>query len=266
MLRQWADLESKSAIALIYSSIQNWNSQCKPPLDDGELRRAFDSIIRRELQRRLTDATNLEISKSPEQVMEEGEEAKAKAASDASRTMKLVIVRSDPPQYELYAPHFSKARGGCLRLNAKQLCSFAAIKIVALEQADYPLPDSFRKAWGKKGGIYEQLVFSAEQRDASAAEKKLATIAEYLLGKLSQAVPSEQPDKRKPCRLPDGTIWFRWGEIWNDGIASGVIQSEDARRIAGVLDLQQSDFAQYPSHGTKIRYCKFRNDMLKNLE
>lgn len=266
MLRQWTNLETKASVALLYSSIQNWNAQCKPPLDDAELKRSFDSILRRELQRRVTEATDREISKSPEQVVAEITDAKQKA-SDETRTMKLVIVRSDPPLYELYAPQFSKARGGCLRLNAKQLCSFASIKVAALEQADYPLPDSFRKAWGKKGGIYEQLVFAAEYRDASAAEKRLATIAEYLLGQLSQAIASEEPNKRKPTKLGDGTIWFRWSEVWNDGLASGAVQREDARRLANVIGLRSGDFTQYPSHGGgKIRYCRFRREMMTELE
>lgn len=197
-----------------YATCVAINRQNQPPLGDDELRKTFLSILRKEQNRRTTEEVKAALPEPP---------VTATIAKPDMKSMALVIVRSDPPMYELHAPQFHKAPGGCILLTAEQVISPRCIKIEALRQADYPLPKGFTKMWdghGKEQGLYEKLVFYAEERDAPQEKKRHLVIAERLLAKIQKARVLEDgqvPDSRgKPCQLPDGSIVFGFTYIWEE--------------------------------------------------
>jgi hypothetical protein len=267
LLRLMTSLDDTAQMSLIYNAAWAVNLKNAQPLEEDEFRKTFKSILHREQQRRVSESAELTMAKSPKQIVPGGNE---KDGPKVPQGMKLVIVRDDPPMFELYAPQFSKARGGCIRLSAAQLCSFPALKIQALEQADYPLPASFRKAWEAKGGIYEQLVFSAEERQVSAVTKRMAVAAEYLLSRLLSATHAkdgkDEPDPKKPTRMSDGTIWFRWNEIWRDAIFDGLVQRDDSKRLSDALNMGPVCAKMWPSHGNgRRRYVVFNKELMSKL-
>lgn len=266
LLRGLGSLDDPALLEVTYQAAASINERNKPPLDEKELRETFGSILRREKQRRASETADAVLTRTPEERIAEATKAGIKTPDN----MKLVIVESDPPLYELYASQFHKARDGCLRLSASQLCSYGALKVQALEQAEYPLPAEFKKAWERKGGLYEQVIHAAEKRPAAAVERRLATIAEYLLGKLEAATPrgdgKDEPDPRKPTRMSNGSIWFRWSETWKDGIFDGAVQREDPHRLANCIGLSEADFVLWPRHGDKRkRFCRFNPARLADI-
>jgi hypothetical protein len=267
LLRLMPSLEEQSQMELIYQAAWAINLKNVEPMREDEFRKIFTSILQREQQRRVAESADLSMAKSPKQLVPN---AKKGDGIKVPQGMKLVIVRDDPPTFELYAPQFENARGGCIRLTASQLCSFNALKIQALEQADYPLPTSFRKSWEARGGIYEQLVFAAEERHTSAVTKRLATSAEYLLGRLlaanSRADGKDEPDPKKPVKMSDGTVWFRWSDIWRDAIFDGLVNREEPRRLADAVGMGPLCAKMWPSHGSgRRRYVVFGKELMSKL-
>lgn len=266
LLRGASDIESASALELLYQATCGINQGNTPPLDDREIKATFESILRKERQRRATEAADSVLSRTPEERIAEA----TKTGVKAPESMKLVIVREDPPKYLIYSPQFHKARDGCVRLTASQICSFALFRVQALEQADYLLPNSFRKPWEARGGIFEQLIFSAEEREASTVTKRLATAAEYLLGRLTSATAradgKNEPDQRKPVRMDDGTVWFRWAETWKDALFDGLVNREEPKRVADFLGMGPACAKFFPARGAgRRRYVVFGKDLMEKL-
>lgn len=212
LLYQSNDLESEASIQILYESALAINERNRPPLKEKELRSTFTSILKREQNRRLTEEVDEVLKKRPEDQV--GADLKP------PKQMRLVIVDSDPPRYELYAPQFAKAESECLVLTAEQMVSPKAIKIQALKQAEYPLPFAFEKAWKKQGGLYERLIFNAEHRRAPLEEQRLLVVADRIQTRISKPrilEDGQQPDpKGRPCQLANGTIVFGFNAIWED--------------------------------------------------
>lgn len=218
LLRMASSLGDDASTDVIWQSVQAINERYDPPLSQEELRNDFLGILKREQLRRANEQTADVLPHLPEEQVDQ----------DNLRGFRLVIVRSDPPLYELHASQFGKAEGGCLTLTAKQLISPLAIKIEALEQAEYPLPKWFSKVWDgyKDGdgkyveGLYIQLVRNAEHKDAPAEQKRHAVVAELLLSILKKArhlTEGQQPDSRgRPVKTEEGSVLFGFTRIWED--------------------------------------------------
>jgi len=211
LLRQASDLRSRKAVRNLYQTAQAINERNKPPLADKELKTIFRSIMSKEVQRRATADADDVLPDAPDEATEPARPAGG---------FRLIIVHSEPRTYELYAPQFKKSPGSFLRLDAKQMNSPASIRVQALEQADYPLPKTFDKAWSRRDGLYERCVFHAEHREAPPEEVRPAVIAEQLLSVLSKARPlldAEKPDSSgHPCRMEDGSVIFLFTPVWSD--------------------------------------------------
>lgn len=258
LLFHMGSIEEPAALQTAYQFAVGINQNNKPPLTDAELKATFESILRKEKQRRTTVAADAVMSRTSEQRISEA----TKSGLKTPENMKLVIVKSDPKVFLLYAPQFHKARGGCLRLTSSQLRSIPKLSNEAIEQAQYYIDRDFAKAYLAKGGILEQLLFAAEERDAAAVEKRLARAAEYLLGRLVSATVrtdgKDEPDPRKPTRMSDGSVWFRWNETWRDGIFDQVVDREDTGRLSNCMGLTDADFEIWPKKGeSRKRYCRF---------
>lgn len=154
--------------------------QNNPPLGEAEIRKKFLAIVRKDSARRVADATK--------ELLPAHIEDKATGAMKARLPdgLRLKRVDGDPPAFELYAPQFSQAERGCIVLTAEQLANGNQIKIEANKQAKYPLSTTFVKAWGKDGGLYEQLIFNQEIIEAPPEQKRQAVIADRILEKVNQ--------------------------------------------------------------------------------
>lgn len=238
LLRQAANLDDSTTVQILYSAAEAINARNRPPLDDAELRSIFTSLLKREGCARATDASRGILREHPEQQVaaaangkQGGDTTTGKGGSThapapapaACGDMRLVIVRADPPLYELYAPQFAKAERGCILLTGEQLASARAIRVQALKQADYPLPRAFAKAWdgtARELGLYDRLVFNATERAAPLEQHRLRVVADRLRAKVAKPrVLSEgqEPDPRgRPSRLPDGSVVFNFTTVFGD--------------------------------------------------
>ena len=225
-LRGLANLDDRKLVQGLWEHFRLWNERNAPPLPEPELRQTFESIYRAEQRRRVAEEAGEETAVGVESHTGGGKEAGGGGAPE----WRLVVVESDPPRYELHAPQFAQAEGGCLVLTAQQMCSGSAIRIAALEQASYPLTRSFVARWDKrqrrkdgsygKSSLYERLILAAERRDAPPEEQRWRVVAQLLLSALRQARELEagnQPDPRgRPCRLDDGSVVFGFTRVWED--------------------------------------------------
>lgn len=267
LLRKIEQLDDEDGMSLIYEAANAINQRNKDPLADDEFRRTFKSIWRKEQQRRIAESAELDMPQS----VQDSVGSKDSSQIKTPRGMRLVIVRDDPPIYEIHAPQFSKARKGCIRVSAQQLCSFQAIRVAALEQADYPFTPGFQKAWNARGGVYQQLVESAEEREVSAATKIMVIAAEYLLGVIDSAIPQKDgqkgPDRRRPTKMQeDGSVWLKWAEVWKDAVLSGIVHRDDVRRLSHALELSREDCKIFPNRGpVRQRYTIFGDKLRKRL-
>lgn len=267
LLRRLPSLEDQEGVEMVYQAAASLNRGNLDPQSESDFDKTFQSILRKEQQRRATEAADAVLSRTPEEITEQG----AKDGVVIPRGMKLVIVHDDPPFYELHASQFHRAHGKFIKLTASQLCSFQALKIQALEQAGYPLPKAFQKAWDLKGGLFEQLVLGAEERSVTAVTKQLAMTAEYLLGRLDAAKErtdeSEAPDNRKPTLMKDGSVWFRWEETWKDALLGGAIKREDVKRLAHAVEVTGECIRYWPHKGKgRKRYVSFGKELMARLE
>lgn len=205
-LRKSIDLDSES-IAVVYQLIKAANSLNRPPLDENTLKITFQSILKKEKQRRLSDKVSLYMRPSVEQQVDAAETGKAIFAD-----MKLVCVLSDPKIWRLYAEQFHKAPGGFIELTSEQLASANQVRVQALEQAQYGFPaKDFAQDWGGSKGLYVHLTESAEEIEAPLESKRKLWIAAMLLEKLDGAnhlVDGSQPRRGGATRLDDGSIVF----------------------------------------------------------
>lgn len=210
-----ANLDDRAAIELLYELIAGLNQKNQPPLEDKELRQIFLSILKTEQNRRASERSQAVLHDPPEAIAD----SKAKAAHG----MKLVRVNADPPVYELHAKQFVHAPGGFIVLTIEQIASIRQIKIEALKQAKYPLPKRFSKLWdgtAKEPGLYEQLVFNAEDKEAPSEQKRYVIVAERLRDRLAKAIvldEDQEPDSRgKPCVMTDGAVVFGFTYVWEE--------------------------------------------------
>ncbi len=212
LVRNQEDLESPKSVSTLLATVSAINERNRPPLKPQEVKTIFLSILRREHERRLSSDIKTILREKPEDAVN----GDGKEKDDCP--FKLTIVRSEPPRYELRAPQFTKAPGGALILDAKQLISPSAIRVESLKQAEYPLPKAFDKAWTKPGGLYERVVFAAKLREAPPEEIRTAVVAERLLRLLSKAstppkdVPLDKTDGT-PLREPDGSVIFQFSVV-----------------------------------------------------
>ncbi|HUT88716.1 MAG TPA: bifunctional DNA primase/polymerase [Thermoguttaceae bacterium] len=238
MFRSIANLEDQETLEFIYQAISAVNSRNHPPHDEAKIRADFDSILKREKQRRLSDEVNATIGDSAAPI-DQG--LKLKPIKD----WRIVIVDSDPPMYELYAPQFHAAENQCLNLTAEQCCSGPQIRVQALKQANCALPRSFATNWDKRQrdnsgtwqpSLFERLVRGAEHREAPPEEKRRVYIAQFVWTELEKAWTLDEG--KKPSTAPtfkrdDGSVWFQFEALYETARHAyrGEITRQDLSRI-----------------------------------
>ena len=181
-----------------------------------------------------------------------------------------MIVRSDPPRYELHAPAFEKAESGCLILNAEQMNSGRSIRVQALRQAEYALPLAFVKRWEKPSGLYEQVVRAAEIREVPLEQKRHLLVAacfqEIMLKAEILKDAKEVLRDGSPCRLQDGGIVFSYNKVF-EILHMGAHKIESGELSALLEKLEVSDHSRPRSQvgGGRVRLKVLSEEGLEQL-
>ncbi len=192
-----SDVQGADAVNAAWTSALAVNAANRPPLDEAELRRTFNSILAKERTRRMAVADK---------------EGKTALCWDDWR---LEIVLSEPRAYLLYSDLWE----GHIRLTADDMLSARRICLAALEQKRVPLlPKKFGGEWeGLKGkpGLYQHVVDRHTTVEAPADEIRTAVLAQALLDFLDSAVAadsSEAPSRKGVAyRYADGSYAFQFG-------------------------------------------------------
>ncbi len=262
LLRGVIDLDDKTAMAVLYKSVEAVNARNQPPLPDEALRKDFLNILKAEQNRRAREEAEGVMPMPPENQVEKAQAEVAGKPTDPG-TFKLVIVESDPPSYELHASHFSRAKDGYIVLTAEQMNSPSAIRVQALKQAEYPMPKGFDKAWGRKGGLYEKLIFTAEHKAAPLEEKRYLVVADRLQTRLLKAREVEEgaevDDRGRPQILPDGSVMFLFNAVWEEmNFGADKVTRLELSRI-----LRDIGAVAYQTKG--VRFKKLTKEALQKL-
>lgn len=237
LMRTVRDLESNEDVSTAWLFYQALNHRNRPPLDEKKLRAIFLSI--RDSERRRRAGEEFASTHSPTRKQIDPTVQRAIDADDCG--LRLRIIESDPPSYELFGEQFAESDGGRLVLTPEQLINGNAIRLAALKQAHMALPNSFVKAWGRKGGIYERLVATAERVESPADTKRPAIIAQRILDLLGGALPATD-GKMNPygyaTKLDNGSVIFSISTLMDDMrfSADKILRPEVARVLnsAGV--------------------------------
>lgn len=211
VLGQWANLENSASVQIAYDLVRAANARNKPPLEEEELRQIFVDILKKERRQRASEDFGNESTPTPEQAVD---------GKQKDRDFRLVIVETEPPIFELFSDRFAQAPGSCLVLTAEQLISGRAIRLESLKQAHFALPGSFNKAWERKAGLYEQLVATAERREASPDRRRTSIVAQRVLDELDRAKTANEADdadpRGRPTKLSSGDVVFAFNSIWDE--------------------------------------------------
>ncbi|WP_425398550.1 bifunctional DNA primase/polymerase [Aeoliella sp.] len=190
---------SDAAVRFVRDAATGWNTRNRPPLDEGELGKVFESIYRREIQRRTGEAAVLPLK--PEQI----------ARGDERGDLRLEIVDSDPRTFRLHSSRWE----GYVVLSEDDLMSPTRLAKRVLGQADYMLPSLFLKQW--KSATLPQLYNAASHVAAPREMKRSLVVAEHLYNALSQCFDRDEPMKDgRPVRVADVGITFKFNTVWED--------------------------------------------------
>lgn len=194
---------------------------------------------------------------------------------------KLTIINSDPVMYRLTVPqwHELTADGsGSIYMTLDQYRD--AGKVAAAVQAathrvkldDQPRhwPEVWNGKPGRNGwrGVSAILLDLADEEEPPSVDKRYVQVCEYLRAKLTNANPCEEPDGTgSPCVKTDGSIWFRWERVWQDGYMTGQFKREDVADVRRRLGLGPNDYKLYPPRGdARSRYCVFDKARMARLD
>lgn len=194
MIASIANPEDRSQQELTWQNILNWNYRNTPPLDEGELRTTFDSILNRHIAS-----------------MQQGHFTQRKSIPDEKNPAEgwhLVRVDADPPYYKLYSPLWDDF----VRLNDNELLSSHHIRLEAQKQKCYGLEPSFKKFWdGTKQTVsaYRYLMDRVAREKATFDERLENVLSHRVYERLQAAMEAESPQANgRPVRIDD-VIWFQ---------------------------------------------------------
>jgi hypothetical protein len=213
MLADLADPFNNTTLARVWIMLLAWNEKNRPPIDEVELRKTFDSIVLRHRSRVLDSQTNERV---------ESDLPIDKPETD--RDWRLVIIDSKPTTCRLYSPFWSqRTEGGYIEISSDQMLNPEAIRKEAFEQAHVWVSGQFSKLWcGTKDtpSLAKRLTDTAEKIAAPLEQKRNLVVAEMLRDALGKAVDQEEgkklESKGRPRRLSDGSVVFRFSAIWAD--------------------------------------------------
>jgi len=197
-------------VATMWLMIRSWNKQNRPPLPEAELRRTFESVLRRERQRKTDEEARPDIEAQIQRHPETG--------ALVNTDWRLVIITSEPPRYKIFSPLWT----GAVEVDPGQYMSPTKLKRAVLEQKNIWLPKSFGRLWEgtkDKAPLARLLLENADREEDAPEASRSFAIAEQLFLALTNhprvISEGEEIDSRGiPCLLPDGSYVFQFDEVW----------------------------------------------------
>ena len=201
---------------------------------------------------------------------------------------RLTIVLSDPVEYRLAVPRWKELTGdgaGIIRFDVEQYRD--ANSVAALVQAATrtvildDTPGIWSAIWnGMKGnkkegipsrrGLKAILIDEATTEIPSAVRKRYIAVAEIFQDLLERAKPcgeKDEPSPRRPVIRADGTIWFRWRELWREPLAGHDVVKKEVDDLGQRLGLCSKNFPFWPSSSAekRKRYCVVTKEVMAIL-
>ncbi len=220
MVLRSIDVTNNSQIAVQWELIEAWNARNKPPLDQKELRKTFESILQRERRRRATED-------HLEETMLQGQGVVNPVTGKTTvEQWRMVIVTSQPPRYKIFSPLWT----GPIEVSASQLTSVQRMRVAVVDQKNVWLPRGFGRMWmgtKDKPPLARVLLESADKESASEEVNRNYAIADQLYAILT-TYPKVMQDgdefdsRGLPCLMQDGSCVFQFVQIWRP-----MIRSED---------------------------------------
>jgi hypothetical protein len=222
------DVFDSQAVSSIWTMATTWNKSNDPPLAEKELKTTFESILRREREKRLNADHQSTFSRATRRDPDTG-----RVVDEGWR---LIIVTSDPPRYKVFSPLWE----GFIDVGSTEMRSPEAICRAALEQCRVWIPGNFSKIWRgdkKNPSLAQQLMESAEIEEDADESRRPFLIAEMLYGFLTEMPkkisPGEEFDSRGlPCTTDRGDYVFKFTEAWRPMCRSDLkVRSHELTRL-----------------------------------
>ncbi len=261
-------------------------AQCKPPLDDVEIKKLCNSaigFIRSERSKAGTRTVGYTIHGL---AYEHGEWWPG--------DWELTIILSDPPLYRLHVPawkEFTVDGSGDVTMSvdayrdpSKVAAAVqAATRKVVLDESPRVWPAIWNGREGKRAndegpaepprrGLKAKLLDAAKTENPPTMAKRHVIVAEYLAEKLSQLHDADAPDELGgPVRIKGERgaceVWFKWRKLWQDGLMTGHVAKQEPAELAARLGLTKGDQKLYPARGAaRSRYTVLTPAHLAKLE
>ena len=207
-----ADVFGQPAVLTAWDATRGWNRGNRPPLDEDELRRTFDSILARERRKRSGTgeaAKHNVIRRDPE------------TGEMSVEGWRLVIVASEPPVFRLHSPLWE----GYVELTSADMRSVGKIGQAVLDQKQFWLPRWFGRFWegGKdRSGVQRPsaaavLIDRAQTVEADSDVVRTAIVAAAILEFLDTPRPWTEDQKPETAyrtmRLEDGSIVWKFNRM-----------------------------------------------------
>lgn len=211
MMRDMSNLNDANTVTRLWAAVTGWNLRNKPPLPDAELKRTFNSILKRERHQRIQSEAEAELS--PHYQIDPEKNVRVE------QPWRLVVVTSTPKQYKVFSPMWP----GVVNITSRQYLNPTAVRGEVLEQTSALVPDSFNRMWRgtrDKIGLARKLIETADYEEDANEAKRPFVIAEHLYHALT-ACPrilqdgEEYDDRGLVCINSDGDYVFSFREVFH---------------------------------------------------
>lgn len=254
-LAEMKDVFNNTSVERQWTLILGWNEKNRPPLDEKELRRTFDSVLN--LARR--NATQLEYREDFEPQAKHGGDGK-----EAPQAWQLTIVDSSPKSYLLTGPLWR----GDVELKTDDMLNAAAIRKQVLEQKEVLIDRAqFDRLWnGTKNApsLARRLVETAERSVAPLERKRELVVLDLLRDQILKARvlrDNESPQSQeRPVKLQNGDCVFRFNGVMREINFSG--EKVTREELSRALVRLRADFVSFG----KIRFKRLDSKCLALLE
>lgn len=220
LLADLADPHDNGAVGRQWHLFKVWNSQCGPPLDEKELRKIFDSILKK--HRDSATAVAADALLGPYAPLPPATPG-AQQEQDPEAGWRVVIVESRPRTYRLYSSHWP---GYITIPTVKDYRSSEAVAEAAQDQADHFFDAHvFAEVWhgkrGRKGkGLAARLFSQAEHIPAPPELVREKVVAMRLRDAIDRCPPYKEGDSLHPAGNPrrdaEGNIVFSFSTVWEE--------------------------------------------------
>jgi hypothetical protein len=255
----------------LYAKLQMANTaKCRPPLSDADLQRLHKQAINYTRKDRDGEGgNNTEFGYTIHGL-------KYEDGAWRPGEWKLVIVQSDPVEYQLHVPRWQELTAdgaGVISLQVGEFRSHEKVAHAVQAATQSVILDDIPRFWpavwnGSPGskkdkvapsrGLKALLVDEATYINAPPIRKRYIVVAEMFEEKLSMATVAREPNQKKPVILEDGTIWFRWQKLWKEALSFREVERDEPPELAARLGITEKDYDFHPKSGHRIRYCVFK--------